>query len=540
MINEAKTFAKLFEGMTRSFITKDKDNKYETIDREITLEDYLKHLQGNISIGVEPRNDSSKCRFALLDLDGHKSNKKEVRPFTKEQSKKIIDKINFLGFPLSVFKSNSGGLHAYMFLDDWYPAVDVRHILKKISYALGYERECAEVEIFPKTDVLDNLGKKVNLPYTGGNSRVLLNNEAQEQTFAEFLKIAPNRVTNLQYLEKFKLLDMSKGQHRNDRTFAAAVFLKHHFNDWENKVHAYNELFNDPPLGKAPKDSPNRLEELIKSVSKKDYTSIENEKPPSKNPAAWREGITAKEIYETNYPDIEWIVDGLIGPGVTFISGKSKIGKSFAGLQVDYAVETGGTFLGCKCAKGKVLHYSLEDGKRRNKRRWQTMGISPNEALYQFRDRKTKIPLLTMGLEEEIEDWIKATPDAKMVIIDPYIKVKKTLGGYKLNAYENDNLNLQDIYTLANKYNIAIVFMHHTKKKSEEDVFDEINGSAGIQSNCDSMIVISSNRRIGTNPVLSCQNCKKDMKTIKVTEIEGWRYVHYRCECVSIMLQERF
>ena len=40
-------------------------------------------------------------------MDGHKSNKKEVRPFTKEQSKKIIDKINFLGFPLSVFKSGS-------------------------------------------------------------------------------------------------------------------------------------------------------------------------------------------------------------------------------------------------------------------------------------------------------------------------------------------------------------------------------------------------------------------------------------------------
>ena len=117
------------------------------------------------------------------------------------------------------------------------------------------------------------------------------------------------------------------------------------------------------------------------------------------------------------------------------------------------------------------------------------MGIQPSEAMYQFRDRKPKIPLLTLGLEEEIEDWIKNTPDAKLVIIDPYIKVKKTLGGHKLNAYENDNHNLQNIYTLANKYNIAIVFLHHTKKKSEDDVFDEMSGSAGIQSNCDSMIV---------------------------------------------------
>ena len=502
---EAKIFANLFAGMTKSFITKDKDNNYETIHREITLEDYQDHIKGNVSIGVEPRNDSSNCRFGMLDFDGHKSNKKDVRPFTKGQIKKIIDKINFLELPLSVFKSNSGGLHAHLFFDDWYPAKDVRHILKKFAYALGYERETTAIEIFPKSDVLNGLGKKVNLPYTGGNSRVLLNNDAEDQTFAEFLKLAPERVTNLQYLAKFKLLDHGKEQHRNDRTFAYAVFAKKHFKDWEEKTKSYNELFNDPPLDKHPKDTPNRLENtILKSVRNNDYHSKGREPPPSKNPAAWREGTTAKEIYETNYPDIEWIVDGLIGPGVTFISGKSKIGKSFAGLQIDYAVETGGTFLGCKCAKGKVLHYSLEDGKRRNKRRWQTMGISPNEALYQFRDRKTKIPLLTMGLEEEIEDWIKATPDAKMVIIDPYIKVKKTLGGHKLNAYENDNHNLQNIYTLANKYNIAIVFLHHTKKKSEDDVFDEMSGSAGIQSNCDSMIVLTSNRKMGQNVVLSC------------------------------------
>ena len=86
---EAKIFANLFAGMTKSFITKDKDNNYQTIHREITLEDYLDHIKGNASIGVEPRNDSSKCRFAMLDFDGHKSNKKDVRPFAKEEIKKI-------------------------------------------------------------------------------------------------------------------------------------------------------------------------------------------------------------------------------------------------------------------------------------------------------------------------------------------------------------------------------------------------------------------------------------------------------------------
>ena len=538
---EAKTFANLFAGMTKSFITKDQDNNYETIHREITLEDYQNHIKGNVSIGVEPRDDNSKCKFGMLDFDGHKSNKKDVRPFTKEQIKKIIDKINFLDLPLSVFKSNSGGLHAYLFFDDWYPSIDVRHILKKFAYALGYERKTSAIEIFPKTDVLNGLGKKVNLPYTGANSRVLLNNDAEDQTFAEFLKLAPERVTNLQYLAKFKLYDHGKEQHRNERTFAFAVFAKKHFEDWEQKVKDYNELFNDPPLNKHPKDTPNRLENtILKSVRNNDYHSKGKEPPPTKDPSAWREGITAKEIQETEYKDIPAVVEGLIFPGITFVNGKSRIGKSLFGEQLADGVEKGGKVLGFQCVQGSVLSYSFEDGKRRKKKRWKQQGINPITTRYQFRDRVPRIPLLTDGLEKEIEDWIKNTPDAKMVIIDPYVKAKKTLGGYKLNAYENDNHNLQDIHTLATKYNIAVVFIHHTKKKSEEDVFDEINGSTGIQSNADSMIVISSNRKIGVNPILYCLPKDAEQKEFEISLNHKlmWEYVGKPGEANRTKLQK--
>tara|TARA_B100001971_G_scaffold152325_1_gene141552 strand:- start:53 stop:682 length:630 start_codon:yes stop_codon:yes gene_type:complete len=145
-----------------------------------------------------------------------------------------------------------------------------------------------------------------------------------------------------------------------------------------------------------------------------------------------------------------------------------------------------------------------------------------------------------MGLEDEIEDWIKNTPDAKLVIIDPYVKVKKTLGGHKLNSYENDNYNLQNIYTLANKYNIAIVFLHHTKKKSETDVFDEMNGSAGIQSNADSMIVLSSDRRIGKNIVLSClpKDAEQQEFEISLNPKCMWEYVGKVGEAAKTELQK--
>ena len=223
------------------------------------------------------------------------------------------------------------------------------------------------------------------------------------------------------------------------------------------------------------------------------------------DPTAWKQGIKASDLAKKELKDIEWVVDQIISPGLTIIAGKSKIGKSWLVLWLSYAIEFGLEFLGRQCAKGNVLHYSLEDGKRRIKNRWKVMDINPTETYYQFRDRKPKIPLLTMGLEEEIENWCNdpAIKNPKMVVVDVYVKVKKTISR-NLNAYENDNYNLQNLQTLSTKYNIAIVLVHHTKKGSENDIFDEINGSAGIQSNMDSMIVIASNRKAGKNSVFHC------------------------------------
>ena len=226
-------------------------------------------------------------------------------------------------------------------------------------------------------------------------------------------------------------------------------------------------------------------------------------KKESLDPGAWRNGILAEVIAKEEFKPIDWLVENIIAPGLTIIAGKSKIGKSWLVLHLSYCIEKGEEFLGRKCAKGDVLHYSLEDGKRRIKTRWDKMCIQPDQTYYQFRDRKPKIPILTMGLEEEIEDWANNIPNPKMVVIDVYVKVKKTISK-SLNAYENDNYNQQNLQTLAIKYNIGIVLVHHTKKGSENDVFDEINGSAGIQSNMDSMIVLASSRKAGKNSVFHC------------------------------------
>jgi len=513
-------FQKLHQGRTDAYGVYDPiADEYETMKEALSLGQYKQHLEGKISLGIIPitaETPDGKCSYGIVDDDDHH---KKIN--FKYDYNKLLQKIKLLRLPVNVYKSKSGGAHIALYLDKPYPAKDVRHILKKVAYQLCE----GEYELFPKQDVIEKgkWGSFANLPYHNGNTRVLIDSEGKELNFEEAMLYASERIVSLDELKVFKLLakkDFPDG--RNNTLFSAKQFFKKHFPDeYKERLHKLNKLYDDPLTEQ-------ELNATVLAENADDYfDKALKEKKPTNDPTAWRQGTKAKDIRETEYEDIPAVVEGLIYTGVTFISGKSKIGKSFKALQLANAVETGGMFLGFKCAKGSVLHYSLEDGKRRNQSRWKTMGIHPTEAMYQFRDRKPKIPLLTMGLEEEIEDWIKNTPDAKLVIIDPYVKVKKTIGGYKLNAYENDNYNLQNIYTLANKYNIAIVFIHHTKKKSEDDVFDEMNGSAGIQSNADSMIVLSSNRKMGQNVVLSCIPKDAEQKEFEIALNAKclWEYV---------------
>jgi len=489
--------------------------EHHFINRPLTLQQYEDHITGIRSLGVVPIDENGEVSWAAIDIDTHKNDKtKPPVPWSNQQYKKLLDKIKFLKLPLTVVKSKGGGAHCILSLGKKYSAKAVQDLMKVFEYALGYEG----LEVFPKQTELgpEDSGSFLNLPYFKGNSRNIINFDYKTLDI-KGLDYALERIVKLPSLLKFFLLKQgSRTQHRNDRTWCAAAYFKKQYPDqWEEKTIEYNQLFNEPPLGEAHGEKSDRLEStVLKSHRKKPYNNGENadefeqntfnKKNNGKDHSAWRQGILAKDLEQEELKPIEWVVEGLIAPGLNLIAGKSKIGKSFGTLDLAYQVEVGGEWLEKKCSKGNVLYYSLEDGKRRCKNRWKAMGIKPQEAWYQFRDRKPRIPLLTMGLEEEIEDWIKNTPDRKLVVIDVYVKVKKTLGGYKLNSYENDNYNLQNLQTLATKYEIAIVLVHHITKRKEDDVFDEINGSTGIQSNMDSMIVISSDRTKGKNPILYC------------------------------------
>ena len=168
-------FHKLFAGGDHGFglIDKTKKSGYDFKHYAPTIETYLAHLEGRISMGIVPITRSGLTKFGVLDIDDHKKDKtKPVIPWSKEKYLKLLNKIKYLKLPLTVAKSKSGGAHCYLFLNKFYKAGDIKKILNKFEYALGYERDY--LEKFPKQETLINKdgskadGNYINLPYKGG------------------------------------------------------------------------------------------------------------------------------------------------------------------------------------------------------------------------------------------------------------------------------------------------------------------------------------------------------------------------------------
>ena len=87
-----------------------------------------------------------------------------------------------------------------------------------------------------------------------------------------------------------------------------------------------------------------------------------------------RIGKNANEIYSTEYPDIAWIVPGLLPSGLAFLGGRPKAGKSWLTMQIAQSMGCKNLVLGHETTSGRVLYLALEDGERRLKQRMQIQG----------------------------------------------------------------------------------------------------------------------------------------------------------------------
>jgi archaellum biogenesis ATPase FlaH len=198
--------------------------------------------------------------------------------------------------------------------------------------------------------------------------------------------------------------------------------------------------------------------------------------------------ITAKELFEKEFPQQKWIIPGLIGIGLIMIAGSPKIGKSWFMLQLAIAAAYGGLFLDAWANQTNVLLISLEDTDRRLQSRMKILNAPAIDEL--------KITTQWKDGYIGIDNYLEKNPDIGLVIID-------TLGRFAgiedMNDYAMTTAALARLKTIADKREVAIIVVHHARKGENRqgiktDPVEAALGSTGLTGTVDSTITLFRHR----------------------------------------------
>jgi len=169
-------------------------------------------------------------------------------------------------------------------------------------------------------------------------------------------------------------------------------------------------------------------------------------------------------------------------------------------LQICLSVTSGNIFLGYDTVKNDCLYLALEDSKNRLQDRinkvMQGGKAPPNLYL------STKADSLDNGLFSQLEEEIKQHPNIKLIIIDTLQKIRgKTIKNE--TSYNSDYREMTLLKDFADKNKLCILLVHHLRKLTDDDVFNRISGSNGIMGACDTIFIISKDKRQDERALLS-------------------------------------
>jgi hypothetical protein len=206
----------------------------------------------------------------------------------------------------------------------------------------------------------------------------------------------------------------------------------------------------------------------------------------------WRKGLmTARDLCDQRFPEIRYVIPGLIPEGVTLLASRPKIGKSWMLLQIGTAVAGGTVTLvpSDQPPTGDVLYLALEDNPRRLQRRLTKYFGSNKENWPKRLTIVTKWKRLDQGGLEGIRDWCKSADKPELVIIDTLKKVRapKQRGQ---SDYDADYEACEGLQVLAGEYGLAVIVAHHDRKMDAEDVFDTVSGTLGLTGGVDTIAII--------------------------------------------------
>jgi hypothetical protein len=289
-LSPVERFQRLFRGREDAhgrYVPASGGNKKRVSTQKKPVPDgaWERHLEGDGPfLGIVPIRRDNTCYFGAIDLDDNAADHAAIET-----------SISSLKLPLVVCRSKSGGAHLYLFLVDPAPAAVLITKLKSFVKVLNISNppdkkgRVPSIEVFPKQSKTSdsNIGNWINLPYYGGLHKTdrYAFRKGAPLSLEDFLDYAESlRITS----DELKVLNPDAGDdnffrdgppclqalhregfaegERNQGLYNVGIFLKLRYpDDWDERLHAYNEERVDPPL---PEDE---VRQIIRSLDGKTY-----------------------------------------------------------------------------------------------------------------------------------------------------------------------------------------------------------------------------------------------------------------------------
>ena len=147
-------------------------------------------------------------------------------------------------------------------------------------------------------------------------------------------------------------------------------------------------------------------------------------------------------------------------------------------------------------SKGTALYLCLEDSFERIQKRLYELTDEPTDNLH----FAVMADTIGNGLEEEIEKFKSMHVDLKIVFIDTLQMVRNETD----SNYGSDYKELSVLKSIADKLEISILLVHHTRKCFDSDPFNMISVSTGLSGCVDGSMVLVESKRGSRTAKLYC------------------------------------
>lgn len=210
--------------------------------------------------------------------------------------------------------------------------------------------------------------------------------------------------------------------------------------------------------------------------------------PPDLTTTTPPEILPLDTLLASQHSATRWVIPDLLPAGITFLIGKPHAGKSWLAMRLAMAIANATPALErWPTVQGHTLYLGLEDNRDDAKTRASDL-LQGQNAPHALEWAGNWLPLNAGGLAD-IEDWLDAHPEARMVVIDSFTSVHAQ-EEHRYSSYSSystysvlsrkDATILIPLNVIAEMHQVAILIILHLYKIAPSDAFDELRSHPNI------------------------------------------------------------